>query len=602
MKTGISLILFLFSISVFALPPFDPGDGADSSGGGIAVVCRNPDQTITSVEMLDLYEGRVIYGLNIQAPGKTVPDSLKVIKDKLKVVFKNVPMGKTPAYYIDKAQKDFKLLPPDAALVPVNDGAELVIPTNCTLEQLALYKNNTYLLVNSVLWNQMDDLNKAALFAHEGIYTHERELGDKTSQRSRKIVAHLFSEYDFTSLLSEVPQDANECIAHHEQDLQLIAFQFYKFTNPFQKDEEVLQFTKFRGRYPYSLTDVRTPTWPWADQLGDLYLDVDSPIELFDQLYIRRKMTSSGDVQSYYFQEPDGNYLIKCNKSPQVGEAKLTFNPSSVQFGSVAVGQTGSTSVEITNDGDLAASSISPSDLAEPFSFLGGSYPGTGGTCMATLSAHQKCTIVLAYAPKAMSMSDTTELEFSYNNGTSAAKVHLSLQGAHLAPAVLVISDALNYDYGTQAVGGSTSHVFTVINTGSYQARQMSGGGLASPFSFLGGSYPGTGGTCGSSLNVAAACTVVVAFEPTASGVMSDVLEIGYNDGATKQVSQRQVQGTGANPAVISISDGPAYDFGLVSNSGVVHHTFTLTNSGSISATALSEVGLASPFSMVGGV
>ena len=69
--------------------------------------------------------------------------------------------------------------------------------------------------------------------------------------------------------------------------------------------------------------------------------------------------------------------------------------------------------------------------------------------------------------------------------------------------------------------------------------------GLAAPFSFKGGSYPGTGGTFGTNLNVAASCTIVIRFDPVSLGVQVDTIDIQYNDGVGVTNSTRSIQGSG---------------------------------------------------------
>src|SRR5437868_5741285 len=59
----------------------------------------------------------------------------------------------------------------------------------------------------------------------------------------------------------------------------------------------------------------------------------------------------------------------------------------------------------------------------------------------------------------------------------------------------------------------------------------MGGAGLAAPFTFKGGTYPGTGGTCIATLAAAGTCTVVVTYSPTTTGAHTDTIDITYNDG-----------------------------------------------------------------------
>lgn len=594
------IFFFVTSVSFAKIP--DELDGADSSGGGVAVVCRNTDNTIKSVELLDLYEGRIVYNLKIVKQGNDFQENLDAITLKLDAVFGDLKLKKTPSKNIVKAIKDMNLLQGDVSLAPVND-ANIIVkpPKDCNYEQIAYYKNNSILLIDSNLWNKLDDLNKAALIAHEAVYLYQRELGDKTSQYSRKVVAHLFSDYLFESLMAGVPAKANDCLAHDASNVGNVAFKFFKFINPQNPQEEILQFTKFRGKFPYSITRVVTPLWPWPKEDGSLYLDVFSPIEVYDQLYIRK--STVGNSQ-YYFDEFSGDYQIKCSQSldTQLSPAVLEFNVSTLSFGSAAIGASIVRTVVVTNTGESEATQLySTVDAFESsFEFSGGVYPG-GGTCGSKLSAKSACTIVLEYKPLAQG-AYRGDLILHFNNGNDISQTSLKLLGLANVPAALTISDGPNYNFGSVATGGSLVHTFTVTNTGATNATSLLESGLAAPFSFYGGAYPGTSGTCGASLNSGASCTLVVQFAPTGTGMASDVISLSYFDGVLSQTANRHVMGTGAAPALLTISQTDPYDFGGGAIGSYTVYTFTVTNTGSVSATGLIGKGLAAPFEFYGGV
>src|SRR6266404_2250921 len=90
----------------------------------------------------------------------------------------------------------------------------------------------------------------------------------------------------------------------------------------------------------------------------------------------------------------------------------------------------------------------------------------------------------------------------------------------------------------------------------------MAGAGVAAPFTFKGGTYPGTGGTCSASLAAAGTCTVVVTYSPVTIAIHTNTVVISYNDGVAAQTSSRPLQGTGVSAAILTISDGATYDYG----------------------------------------
>jgi len=125
--------------------------------------------------------------------------------------------------------------------------------------------------------------------------------------------------------------------------------------------------------------------------------------------------------------------------------------------------------------------------------------------------------------------------------------------------------------------------------------------GLAAPYAFSGGSFPGTGGDCTATIAGAANCNIEVEFAPVATGLQSDTISIQYDNGVTTVTSDRDVQGTGAAPAVITITETDPYDYGNVTQGSNTNHIFTLNNSGAVPATAVGGAGLAAPFLFTGG-
>ncbi len=169
------------------------------------------------------------------------------------------------------------------------------------------------------------------------------------------------------------------------------------------------------------------------------------------------------------------------------------------------------------------------------------------------------------------------------------------------SPALLTISDGPTHNYGTVANGAVVTHAFTITNTGGSNAIGLGGTGIAAPFEFVGGSFPGTGGTCGAVLIPGGTCTVVVSFSPVAAITSNDTFIIGYNDGVAAQTTTRDVMGVGANPAALAITGNTSLVGVIASPTAPVYELYTVTNSGGVPATAMSGVTLTGPFSFVGG-
>lgn len=208
---------------------------------------------------------------------------------------------------------------------------------------------------------------------------------------------------------------------------------------------------------------------------------------------------------------------------------------TSVDFGTLVQGRQGWRTVTLTNNGDVDATQLSARTPPAPFSFKGGYQPGTGGTCWITLAAGESCTLVLGFAASELGAAKTT-LSISYEDGVSFRSIPLALAGAVVSPAFLSITDSLSnadpFDFGDVAVGAVAEHTFTVRNTGDTAATSMTPRPMGSPFDFKGGAYPGTGGTCGTTLESGASCTLIVTFAPLQEGLSYGGLSLTYDNGS----------------------------------------------------------------------
>ena len=296
------------------------------------------------------------------------------------------------------------------------------------------------------------------------------------------------------------------------------------------------------------------------------------------------------------------------NQQVTRGLAGSAANPASLSisesdpynFGTVVNGASTSHLFTIANSGGITATSLVVAGLGAPYDFVGGSFPGTGGNCTSTLAPASSCLVDIVLSPTAAGTHNDT-MTASYNDGVSSQSALRSLTGMSVTPATLTISHGATYDFGATAIGGTVTHSFIVSNGGGAPATSMSGTGLATPYTFLGGGYPGTGGDCGGTLAPAGTCTIVVQYAPSGIGTHNDTIDINYNDGASVQVASRDVTGTGAAPAVLSISESDPYNYGSITSATTASHTFTITNSGGVPATTIHETGLASPYNFKGG-
>lgn len=140
------------------------------------------------------------------------------------------------------------------------------------------------------------------------------------------------------------------------------------------------------------------------------------------------------------------------------------------------------------------------------------------------------------------------------NNGNTVAT---QLSRSWVSPGVLTFNVATTHDFGTVPVGGSSDVTVLVTKSGTNTVTSVSEIGLAAPFALKGGSYPGTGGTCGTSIT--GTCSIVVTYSPTAAGSHSDSIQLQYNNGGGLVSVSKALIGTSVvtSPTQIAI-EGPS--------------------------------------------
>jgi hypothetical protein len=122
-------------------------------------------------------------------------------------------------------------------------------------------------------------------------------------------------------------------------------------------------------------------------------------------------------------------------------------------------------------------------------------------------------------------------------DGGGACASSLALSGPNVAGGVGLFTPGIT-------VGSSMDKTITITNTSSSGVSlgtMTITGGQAAEYTFKGGTYPGTGGTCTGYISPSGTCTVVVTFTPAAINGRYASLNVNYN-GTSLPLS---LQGTG---------------------------------------------------------
>lgn len=125
--------------------------------------------------------------------------------------------------------------------------------------------------------------------------------------------------------------------------------------------------------------------------------------------------------------------------------------------------------------------------------------------------------------------------------------------------ATLSISDGPTYTYGILPTNADFDKVFTITNSGTYIANNMSGAAFTTTrFTFKGGTYPGTGGTCGVFLSSGSDCTIIVRARSATAATFNDTITIDYSDGRLNTTATRPVNAQFTATTIASLFVLPA--------------------------------------------
>ncbi len=192
--------------------------GVINGGGGKGVLCEADGRT--TVEVLDLYEAKHLFNLNIQDLGSTKEQSLAKLSEVMANHFID-PFIYTAEGYMNALNETsikhsfeiMQFLKEGQTLKLTKDSFEPILEKNCRMVQIAVYYDESALLVDKSLWEQLDWTNKAALVAHEILYFWSREFGATNSMSVRKLVGLLLSTKGVDPLANDLPdeEDALSC-------------------------------------------------------------------------------------------------------------------------------------------------------------------------------------------------------------------------------------------------------------------------------------------------------------------------------------------------------------------------------------------------------
>lgn len=220
-----------------------------------------------------------------------------------------------------------------------------------------------------------------------------------------------------------------------------------------------------------------------------------------------------------------------CVKGP--GSEQVEVEPGAVgvlnftegtELGIMPVGQVQGFTLTLYNFGrlEIELGTLILDNETPIVTFVGGTFPGTGGTCATILSAKKSCTVKIQVFGNSSGFFSHT-FSMAYKDGIKSTVYTGAFSGYLGREANIEVVGLDTHDYGIVEPFSIDSHLITVKNTGDLDAVNLTG--FFSPeipadnvFLFTGGVFPGTGGSCGSTLAGGAQCTLSLATSPIEAG------------------------------------------------------------------------------------
>jgi hypothetical protein len=240
-----------------------------------------------------------------------------------------------------------------------------------------------------------------------------------------------------------------------------------------------------------------------------------------------------------------------------VSPGALTFNPSSIGFGSVTVGSTENQTGTVTNSGGSAVTITRATAAGAGFSTSGMSVP-------VTLSPGQSTNFTVTFAPQAAGVA-TGSFAFTSNIATAS----VALTGTGQAVGTLGATPA-SFNAGSVQVGTNQSQTITLTNGGASSVTINQASATGSGFSVTGISVPLV-------LNAGQSASFTVTFAPNAAGAVTG--NVAISSTASNPSLNITLSGTGVTAGTLA-ANPTSIGFASVQVGNTQSQTQRLTNSG----------------------
>jgi hypothetical protein len=248
-------------------------------------------------------------------------------------------------------------------------------------------------------------------------------------------------------------------------------------------------------------------------------------------------------------------------------QGQLTANPGTVAFGNIAVGSTGSQTINLTNGGS-ASVTISQASVS------GTGFAISGLTTPLTLTAGQTTSFTATLVPSVPGALTGT---LTINSNAPNPITTIPLNGTGAQPTIVLTPASVSF--GSVTVGAPNSQTILVQNTGNATLTVSQATASGAGFSISGLAIPST-------IAAGTSKTFNISFGPAAAGAVSGSVSLVSN--APGSPTAIPLSGTGVASTMSLNASTTGVAFGNAAVGSNSSQNVTLTNSGNSTVTITS--------------
>jgi len=261
---------------------------------------------------------------------------------------------------------------------------------------------------------------------------------------------------------------------------------------------------------------------------------------------------------------PGSPLAISLSGTGTQAQPQLTIAPTNVNFGSVAVGSTGSQSVSLSNTGNAALTITAATPSGTGFGVSG--LPALP----LTLNAGQSTNFNSTFTPATAITGASGAISVTSNSPGSPTSIPLTGSGIQGS----LSANPASFNFGNVLVGSNGSQIITLTNSGTASVTISAAAATGTGFSLTGLAVPLT-------LNAGQTTTLTAAFAPTSAASANGSVSITSN--APGSPLAIPLTGVGVQPQISVLPT--SVSFGTVVDGNNASQSITLKNAGSASLT-----------------